>query len=217
MIETIKRPGYYLVFYGMITLPAWGERHALARPTVLSCRHSREVTRRNSSWLTGIKAIQHYLTDPPPAISFTKTGPVAISGWRMKMKMTWKQEAHTVFHPSHTPGWFASTPPVRMVIQLTHNQSENPMAQTADSQPPQTLHVESEQTTSARLRKLPTQLNTLNRFVPDLVWVSPYSSDVQQLGQCVPVFRVEVFSWEQSGHDCLCVGKSVAGLVDHYS
>ena len=43
MIETNKRPAYYLVFYGMITLPAWGERHALARPTVLSCRHSREV------------------------------------------------------------------------------------------------------------------------------------------------------------------------------
>ena len=45
---------------------------------MLSCRHSREVTRCDSSWLTGIKAIQHYLTDPPPAISFTKTGPVAI-------------------------------------------------------------------------------------------------------------------------------------------
>ena len=28
--------------------------------------------------LTGIKATQRYLTDPPPTISFTKTGPVAI-------------------------------------------------------------------------------------------------------------------------------------------
>ena len=64
-----------------------------------------------------------------------------------------KQSAHSV--PPHTMHWFASTPPVRMVIQLAHNQSENPMAQTADSQPPQTLHVESEQTTSVRLRKLP--------------------------------------------------------------
>ena len=61
----------------MITLPARGERHASVRPTVLSCRHSREVTRHDSSWLTGIKATR-YLTDPPPAISFTKTGPVAI-------------------------------------------------------------------------------------------------------------------------------------------
>ena len=50
------------------------ERHASARHTVLSCRHSREVTRRDSPWLTGIKATQLYLTDPPPAISFTKTG-----------------------------------------------------------------------------------------------------------------------------------------------
>ena len=49
VIETNKRPGYYLVFYSMITLPARGERHASARPTVLSCRHSREVTRRDSS------------------------------------------------------------------------------------------------------------------------------------------------------------------------
>ena len=57
-------------------------------------------------------------------------------------------------------------------IQPTHNQSEYPMAQTADSQPPQTSHVESEQTTSTWLRKLPKQLNTPNRFVPDLVQVS---------------------------------------------
>ena len=61
---------YYLVLYGMITLLAWGER----RMTVLSCKHSKEVTRRDSSWLTGIKATQRYLTNPPPAILFTKTG-----------------------------------------------------------------------------------------------------------------------------------------------
>ena len=41
----------------MITLPVRGERQASARPTVLSCRHRREVTRRDSSWLTGIKVI----------------------------------------------------------------------------------------------------------------------------------------------------------------
>ena len=33
----------------------------------------------------------------------------------------------------------------------SHRQSENPMAQTADSQPRQTFDVESEQTTSAQL------------------------------------------------------------------
>ena len=79
-----------------------------------------------------------------------------------------------------------------MVIQLAHNQSENPTAQTADSQPPQTSHVESEQTTSTRLLKLPTQLNTLNRFVPDLVRVSPNASDVQWLGWCVPALREQI-------------------------
>ena len=68
-----------------------------------------------------------------------------------------------------------------MVACLLYDQSENPMAQTANSQPPQTLHVESKQTTSVRLRKLPTQLNTLNRFVPDLIHVSPNASDVPAL------------------------------------
>ena len=37
-------------------------------------------------------------------------------------------------------------------------------------------------------RKLPTQLNTPNIFVPDLVRVSPNASDVQRLGRCVPAF-----------------------------
>ena len=50
------------------------------------------------------------------------------------------------------------------------------MAQTADSQPSQTSHVELDQTTPERLRKLPMQLNTSNIFVPALVRVSPNAS-----------------------------------------
>ena len=103
-------------------------------------------------------------------------------------RVHWKT-AHTVFCPSHTQRWFTSTLPITMVIKLAHNQAENPMAQTADSQPYLTSHLESEQTTSARLRKLQTQLNTPNRFVPDLVRVSPNASDVHRLGWCVPAFR----------------------------
>ena len=64
------------------------------------------------------------------------------------------------------------------------------MAQTANSQPPQTSHVEWEQTLSARFQKLPTQLNTLNRFVPKLVRVSLNASDGQQLAWCVPAFSL---------------------------
>ena len=45
------------------------------------------------------------------------------------------------------------------------------MAQTANSQRSQTLHVESEQTLSTQSQKLPTQLNTLNRFFSELVRV----------------------------------------------
>ena len=78
-----------------------------------------------------------------------------------------------------------SAPPTHRADSLAHRQSECPMAQTADRQPPQTLHVESDQTPSERLQKLPTQLNTANRFVPDLVRVSPNASDFQQLGRCV--------------------------------
>ena len=40
-----------------------------------------------------------------------------------------------------------------------------------------------------RFQKLPTQLNTLNIFVPDLVQVSPSASDVQRLGRCVPALN----------------------------
>ena len=110
-----------------------------------------------------------------------------------------KNKAHTVFRPSYTPCWFASTPPIRTAIQLAHNQSENPMAQTSDSPPPQTLHAESKPTTSARLRKLPTQLNTPNILVPDLVRVSPNASNVQRLGRCVPAWSraVEVCGGER--------------------
>ena len=83
------------------------------------------------------------------------------------------------FAPStHRPDW------------LANNESENPIAQMASSPPPQTLHVESDQATSAWLRKLPMQLNTQNRFVPDFVRVSPKASDIQQLGQCVPALRL---------------------------
>ena len=42
---------------------------------------------------------------------------------------------------------------------------------------------------SERLRKLPTQLNTPNIFVVDLVRVSLNASDVQRLGRCVPALR----------------------------
>ena len=73
-----------------------------------------------------------------------------------------------------------STPPTHRADSLAHNQSEYPMAQTADSQPPQTSHVESDQTMSEWLRKLPTKLNTPNILVADLVWVSS-ASDVQRL------------------------------------
>ena len=82
-----------------------------------------------------------------------------------------------------------SAPPTLRADSLAHRQSENPTAQTADSQPPQTSHVESDQTKSMWLRKLPAQLNTPNRNVPDLVRVSPNASDVQRLGRCVPALR----------------------------
>ena len=62
-----------------------------------------------------------------------------------------------------------STPLTHCADSLAHLQSENPMAQTADSQPPQTSHGESKQTTSTWFQKLPKQLNTLNRFVPELI------------------------------------------------
>ena len=77
----------------MITLLAQGKRHASALPAVLSCRHSREVTigpvaclseKYLAQWpserLQRCRSPTHtcYLTDPHPAISFTKTGPVAI-------------------------------------------------------------------------------------------------------------------------------------------
>ena len=52
------------------------------------------------------------------------------------------------------------------------------MALTANSQPSQTSHVESEQTLSARFQKLLTQLNTANTFVPEFI-------DGQWLALCV--------------------------------
>ena len=53
-----------------------------------------------------------------------------------------------------------SAPPTHRADLLAHNQSDNPMAPTADSQPSQTSHVESEQTTSVWFQKLLTQLNS---------------------------------------------------------
>ena len=82
-----------------------------------------------------------------------------------------------------------SAPPTHRTDSLAHRQSEYPMAQTADSQPPETSHVELEQTTSERLRKLPMQLNIPKILVPDLVRASPNASDVQRLGRCVPAYR----------------------------
>ena len=63
------------------------------------------------------------------------------------------------------------------------------MAQMGNSQTSQTLHVKSEQTLSAWFQKIPTQLNTPKRFVPELVQVSPNASDGQQLALCVLGFR----------------------------
>ena len=56
-----------------------------------------------------------------------------------------KNKAHTVFGPSHTPRWFTSTPPIRMVIQLEHNQSENPIrvAPKASNAAEHTEHISS--------------------------------------------------------------------------
>ena len=98
------------------------------------------------------------------------------------MKCVEKQSAHSIPAPPHHAD------------SLAHCQSEYPVAQMADSQPPQTLHAESEQTTSGLL--IPTQLNTPNIFDPDLIRVSP---NVQRLGWCVPS------KWPQS-HCSLDVG-----------
>ena len=89
-------------------------------------------------------------------------------------------------------------PPTHHADSLAHRLSESPMAQTADSQPPQTSHVESEQTTSAWLWKLPAQLNTPNIFVPDLVRVSPNSSDIQRLGRCVLALKVSLVPYRRT-------------------
>lgn len=72
-----------------------------------------------------------------------------------------------------------------MVIQLAHNQPENPMAKMANRKTSQTTHVESEQTTSAWFLKVPKQLNIPNRFVRELVQISPNALDGQWLAWCV--------------------------------
>ena len=68
------------------------------------------------------------------------------------------------------------------------------MSQTANSQPSQTSQVESEQALSAQLWKLP--VNIPNRFVPDLVRVSPNASDGQRLARCDSGFTLH--------HLCKC-------------
>ena len=100
-------------------------------------------------------------------------------------------------------------------MQLANKQSENPMAQTADSQPPQTLRVELEQTTSAQLRKLPTQLNTPSRFVPHLVRVSQSASGVQRLGRSVPAFKVTNW-WPDILLQYFLVESRIHGLFINY-
>ena len=81
----------------------------------------------------------------------------AISGWRYS-------RAHKAFLP-HTPLNCLNT--ANQNGNTASTQPENPMALT------ETSHVELEQATSAQFQKLPTQLNTPKRFVPELVRVSP--------------------------------------------
>ena len=89
--------------------------------------------------------------------------------------------------------------PTYCVYLLAHRQSEwslnrqpikvSDAVQSSDCRYSQTLQVESDQTLSTQFQKPPIQLNTPNRFVPELVRVSPNVSDVQRLGQCVPAFK----------------------------
>ena len=95
------------------------------------------------------------------------------------------------------------TPPTHRADLLANRQSENPMARTSVNPPPQTLHAESEPTTLARLWKLSTRLNTPNRFVPDLVRVSPTASDVTA-GVSLPL------KWW--GGDILFAGEEIKNL-----
>ena len=97
-----------------------------------------------------------------------------------------------------------SAPPTHCAYPLAHRQSQRPfswhttnqriqwlrrpMAQMSDGPPPQTSHAQSEPTTSARLWKRPTQLNTPNIFVPDLARVSQ-TPNVQWLGRDVPALK----------------------------
>ena len=90
-------------------------------------------------------------------------------------KNVYKTNAHTVFCPS----------PYR-ADSLARCQSEYPMAQKANSQPPQTAHVESDQTTSEQLRKLPTQLKTQNILVADLVRVQTLQMSNGWVGVFLP-------------------------------
>ena len=95
----------------------------------------------------------------------------------------------------------------------TTNQSIRRL-KSSDRQRPRTLHVESGQTPSARFQKLPTQLNTLTRFVPARVRFSPNFSDGQRLGQCVAAVMAArlLFQSGQEQHwapPCRSVGLSL--------
>ena len=109
------------------------------------------------------------------------------------------QRAHRI--PPLPPHWFTSTLPITMVIQLAHNQSEYPMAQTANSQ---CFQTKSEQTLSTQSQKLPMQLNRPNRFVPKLVRVSPNTSDGQRLARCVSGFRNEIGNFTTATRALVC-------------
>ena len=106
----------------------------------------------------------------------------------------WQREWRNGVHRKPTRTQY-SAPPTHRADSLAHRQSENPLAQTSDGPPPQTFHVESEQTMSQQLRKLPAQPNTPNKFVPDLVRDSPNASDVQRVGRCVPAFNLRQKTW----------------------
>ena len=97
-----------------------------------------------------------------------------------------RREKSGLFRPSHTLCWFASTPPIRMVIE----QKSNPP--TADTLRLCKLNLTRH---CPPIQKLPTQLNTLNRFVPELIRVSPDVSDIQSLRQCVPALMCTFFNW----------------------
>ena len=100
--------------------------------------------------------------------------------WWMTKWNAWKNKAHIIFRP-----------PTHRADSLGHRQLERPFSWHTTNQRIQWLRHPPTSTTSTWLRKRPTQLNTPNIFVPDLVWVFPNTSDIQRLGRCVPAFRAD--------------------------